>query len=61
MRMSGFYYINVYSYMRDDSENSFTFGGVGTGHQESSIAEWFLCCLIFLIHSIADEGDFVGY
>ena len=48
--------------MGGDGEDLFAFGGgVGACHQKPSVAEWLLCGLIFLIHCIADEGNFVGY
>ena len=34
---------------------------VGIKLFSTSVAEWLLCGLIFLIHCIADEGNFVGY
>lgn len=41
-------------------EDLFAFGGgVGTGHQEPAVAEWFLSCLILFVYCIADEGDFI--
>lgn len=35
-------------------------GGVGAGHQEPSVAEWLLCCLIFFVYCVADKGYFIG-
>ena len=48
---------SVLLHLKSDGEDLFAFGGgVGTGHQEPAVAEWFLSCLILFVYCIADEG-----
>ena len=47
--------------VRSDGEDLLALGGgVRAGHQEPSVAEWLLNCLVFLIYSVADKRNFIG-